>query len=59
LSAVRRANSRARSPVGAGFVDSMARTGGNATGFVMLEYSTSSREIKLPHEQVFVAGTRE
>ena len=26
-------------PVGAGFVDSMAQPGGNATGFVMLEYS--------------------
>ena len=28
-------------PVGAGFVDSMAQPGGNATGFVMLEYGMS------------------
>src|SRR5262245_12259820 len=28
-------------PVGAGFVDSLARPGGNATGFVMFEYGLS------------------
>src|SRR5215469_4937777 len=30
-------------PVGAGFVDSMARPGGNATGFVQFEYSLSGK----------------
>ena len=25
-------------PVGAGFVDSLARPGGNATGFILFEY---------------------
>ena len=30
-------------PVGAGFVDSMAQPGGNATGFVMLEYSMTAK----------------
>ena len=28
-------------PVGAGFVDSLARPGGNVTGFMLLEYSSS------------------
>jgi len=37
-------------PVGAGFVDSMARPGGNATGFVMLEYSMSSKHLELLKE---------
>jgi putative ABC transport system substrate-binding protein len=30
-------------PVGAGFVDSLARPGGNATGFIMFEYSISGK----------------
>ena len=30
-------------PVGAGFVDSMARPGGNATGFVQFEYTLSGK----------------
>ena len=30
-------------PVGAGFVDSLAQPGGNATGFVMLEYSMTAK----------------
>jgi putative ABC transport system substrate-binding protein len=37
-------------PVGAGFVDSMARPGGNATGFVMLEYSTTAKYLELLKE---------
>ena len=34
-------------PVGAGFVDTMARPGGNATGFVQFEYSLSSKWLEL------------
>jgi hypothetical protein len=30
-------------PVGAGFVDNLARPGGNATGFVLFEYSLSGK----------------
>jgi len=37
-------------PVGAGFVDSMARPGGNATGFAMLEFSMSSKHLELLKE---------
>jgi ABC-type uncharacterized transport system substrate-binding protein len=37
-------------PVGAGFIDSMARPGGNATGFAMLEYSMSSKHLELLKE---------
>ena len=34
-------------PVGAGFVDSLARPGGNATGFLTLEYSMSGKWVEL------------
>ena len=34
-------------PVGAGFVDSLARPGGNATGFIVLEYSMSAKWLEL------------
>jgi len=37
-------------PVGAGFVDSMARPGGNVTGFVMLEYSMTGKYLDLLRE---------
>src|SRR5262249_53333785 len=34
-------------PVGAGFVDSLARPGGNATGFTTYEYGTSAKWLEL------------
>ena len=34
-------------PVGAGFVDSLARPGGNATGFLTIEYSMSGKYVEL------------
>jgi putative ABC transport system substrate-binding protein len=34
-------------PVGAGFIDSLARPGGNATGFVIFEYATSAKWLEL------------
>lgn len=34
-------------PVGAGFVDSLARPGGNATGFLLYEYSLSGKWLEL------------
>ena len=34
-------------PVGAGYVDTMARPGGHATGFVQFEYSLSSKWLEL------------
>jgi putative tryptophan/tyrosine transport system substrate-binding protein len=34
-------------PVGAGFVDSLARPGGNATGFISSEYSLSGKWLEL------------
>jgi putative tryptophan/tyrosine transport system substrate-binding protein len=34
-------------PVGAGFVDRLARPGGNATGFLMFEYGISSKWLEL------------
>src|SRR6516225_1959652 len=34
-------------PVGAGFVDSLARPGGNATGFMELEYSMGGKWLEL------------
>jgi putative ABC transport system substrate-binding protein len=37
-------------PVGAGFVDSLARPGGNITGFTQFEYSTSGKWLELLKE---------
>ena len=37
-------------PVGAGFVDSMARPGGNATGFSAVEYGMGSKLLELLKE---------
>jgi putative tryptophan/tyrosine transport system substrate-binding protein len=37
-------------PVGAGFVDSLARPGGNATGFMLFEYSISGKWLELLKE---------
>ncbi|WP_051382718.1 ABC transporter substrate-binding protein [Bradyrhizobium sp. Tv2a-2] len=37
-------------PVGAGFVDSLAEPGGNATGFLMLEYSLAGKWLELLKE---------
>ena len=37
-------------PVGAGFVDSLARPGGNVTGFVLFEYSLSAKWLELLKE---------
>jgi putative tryptophan/tyrosine transport system substrate-binding protein len=34
-------------PVGAGFVDSLSRPGGNATGFLMFEYSLSGKWLEV------------
>src|SRR5262249_2521506 len=34
-------------PVGAGFVDTMARPGGNATGFIQFDYSLSGKWLEL------------
>jgi putative tryptophan/tyrosine transport system substrate-binding protein len=34
-------------PVGAGLVDSLARPGGNVTGFMLLEYSSSGKWLEL------------
>jgi putative tryptophan/tyrosine transport system substrate-binding protein len=34
-------------PVGAGFVDTLARPGGNTTGFMLLEYSSSGKWLEL------------
>ena len=39
-------------PVGAGFVDSLARPGGNATGFVLFEFSISAKWLGLLKEIV-------
>ena len=37
-------------PVGAGFVDSLARPGGNVTGFSLFEYSISAKWVELLKE---------
>jgi putative ABC transport system substrate-binding protein len=37
-------------PVGGGFVDSLARPGGNATGFISFEYSISAKWLELLKE---------
>jgi putative tryptophan/tyrosine transport system substrate-binding protein len=37
-------------PVGAGFVDSLARPSGNATGFTFFEYATSAKWLELLKE---------
>ena len=37
-------------PVGAGFVESLARPGGNATGFILFEYSLSGKWLELLKE---------
>jgi putative tryptophan/tyrosine transport system substrate-binding protein len=37
-------------PVGAGFVDSLSRPGGNATGFTAFEYATSGKWLELLKE---------
>jgi putative tryptophan/tyrosine transport system substrate-binding protein len=37
-------------PVGAGYVDSLARPGGNATGFMIFEYSASGKWLELLKE---------
>jgi putative ABC transport system substrate-binding protein len=37
-------------PVGAGFVDSLARPGGNATGFMTIEYSVGGKWLELLKE---------
>jgi putative tryptophan/tyrosine transport system substrate-binding protein len=37
-------------PVGAGFVDSLAQPGGNATGFIMYEYGLSAKWLELLKE---------
>ena len=34
-------------PVGAGYVDSLSRPGGNATGFVLFDYSLSTKWLEL------------
>ena len=37
-------------PVGAGFVDSLARPGGNATGFTQFEYEVGAKLVELLKE---------
>jgi putative ABC transport system substrate-binding protein len=44
-------------PVGAGFVESLARPGGNATGFVLFEYGVSGKWLELL-KQIAPAVTR-
>ena len=44
-------------PVGAGFVDSLARPGGNATGFLLVEYGIGAKWLELL-KQIAPAVTR-
>src|SRR5262249_38304554 len=44
-------------PVGSGFVDSLARPGGNITGFTLFEYSISGKWLELLKE-IAPGGTR-
>jgi putative tryptophan/tyrosine transport system substrate-binding protein len=44
-------------PVGAGFVDSLPRPGGNATGYSLFEYGLSGKWLELP-KQVAPGVTR-
>ena len=44
-------------PVGAGFVDSLGRPGGNVTGFMQFEYSLSGKWVELP-KQIAPSVTR-
>ena len=37
-------------PVGSGFVESLSRPGGNATGFMLFEYSLSAKWLELLKE---------
>jgi len=37
-------------PVGAGFVDSVVRPGGNSTGFMIYEYSLGAKWLDVPKE---------
>jgi len=39
-------------PVGAGFVDSLARPGGNATGFINFEYGIGAKWLELLKKMV-------
>jgi hypothetical protein len=41
-----------RRPVAAGYVDSLARPGGNVTGFMTYEYSLSGKRLE-PRDRVF------
>src|SRR5262249_28727285 len=47
----------ATDPVGAGFVDSLARPGGNATGFIADEYSLSAKWLEVL-KQIAPGATR-
>jgi putative ABC transport system substrate-binding protein len=37
-------------PVGAGFVESLARPGGNASEFITLEYGLSAKWVGIPYQ---------
>ena len=43
-------NSIAADPVGSGYVDTLARPGGNATGFVLLDYALTAKWMELLKE---------